>query len=166
MYTSIAMLALSSLLGAIPQAKEPVWQSDYNRAFKRGKEEKRPLAIFVGSGPKGYDKVAEDGKLTRKMRELLTEKYICIYVDTTNEAGREWARALRLDTGLIIGDRTGGFQAFRHAGKLPARDLTRYLERFADPTVVVEETTTHTSPRASYYPSQEGVRSGRFTRSC
>ena len=167
MYTSIAMLALSSLLGAIPQERGLVWESDYARAYKLGRTQKRPLAVFIGSGVRGFQNVAEDGSLTKKMRRLLAENYVCVYVDTSRESGKELARAFRVSTGLVLSDRAGVRQAFRHEGTLPGADMVSYLERFANPNLIVQGTTTHTDLRTTTLSSSsDGGFQRSFGRSC
>jgi hypothetical protein len=155
MYTSIAMLALSSLLGALPQ--EPAWQSDYQRAYKQGKAEKKPLAVFIGAGRNGYLKIAEEGKLTPETKLLLTEKYVCVYLDIATKGGQESAAGFRLDTGIVLSDRVGEMQAFRHGGILSGKDLVKYLEQFARPNLVVRTTTRHGVDRSSYYPAESPI---------
>jgi hypothetical protein len=154
MYTSLTLFALSGIMAATPT---PSWQKDYDSARRVGKSEGKPLAVFIGSGPKGYEKIADDGKLDRQAQTTLARKYVCLYVDIKREAGERLARAFRLDSGIVISDRTGSIQAFRHEGSLPNRDLNRYLERFSDPDLEVRTTTTHTTERLSYYPPAESV---------
>src|SRR5262249_47736318 len=52
--------------------------------------------------------------------------------------------------GLIISDRTGQLQAFRHEGTLAGDDLTSYLERYSATGRVAQTTETHQSQRTSY----------------
>src|SRR5262249_46628884 len=126
MFTSVTMVALSGFLAAAP-ATGPNWEKDYPSARQQGKSERKPLAVFVGSGREGYQGVARDGKLTREVRQLLSRNYVCVYVDTGKEANQRWARAFRMENGIVLSDRTGDLQAFRHEGSLASEDLKRYL---------------------------------------
>ena len=56
-------------------------------------------------------------------------------------------------TGLVISDRTGQLQAFRHEGALDGADLKAYLERYGAPERAVTATETHSASRTSLYPS-------------
>ena len=150
MYTSVTLVALSGFLIAAPNENGPSWR-DYRTGAKQGKEQRKPLAVFFGSGKQGYQQVSSDGKLSKEMRDILTQKYVCVYVDTSKEADQRWARAFRLETGLVISDSSGNIQAFRHDGTLGNRDLKRYLERFSDPDLEVQSTATHVTERVSYY---------------
>jgi hypothetical protein len=162
MYTSMTLLALSGLLAAAPSPSRPSWQKDYLTARKIGKSEGKPLAVFIGSGEKGFENVSRNGKITQEMQDILAKKYVCVYVDTAKEANQRWARAFRLDNGLVLSDRTGEIQAFRHEGSLARRDLTRYLEKFSDPDIEVRTTATHVEERASYYAPPAPVVQGYY----
>jgi hypothetical protein len=145
MYTSVAMIALSGLLAAEPQ-RGPQWLTSYPEANQQGRNERRPLAIFFGPGKKGPDKLVRKGKLTSGLRKILSDKYVCVYVNTRTKTGKQLAKRFRVTKGLIISDRKGKLLALRHEGKISARDLRRYLKRYADPHLVVR-TTENTSDR-------------------
>ncbi len=154
MYTSLALVALSSFLAlAVPEERHP-WLSDYSLAALQGQNEKKPLAVFVGSGPAGWDKLSKDGKLGEEVQRILESHYVCVYVDTSRNHGKQLAAAFELDdsTGIVISDRTGGIQAFHHEGDLYNRDLERYLRKYADPNFVVRGTEINLSEEVSYYP--------------
>jgi len=98
--------------------------------------------------------------LSAECRRHLASHYVCAYVDTSTESGKRLADAFELPggQGIIISDRTGGVQAFRHEGTLSNADLGAYLERYAGERAI---TTTETadSIRGSSYeaPPKEGV---------
>jgi hypothetical protein len=168
MYTSLILFALSAnvvpTVELIPVA--PSWRSDYTLALKEGKSSKRPLAIFVASGPEGWDKLSKDGALDKEARDLLHGHYVCVYLDTSKERDRNMADQLELTAGpgLVIGDASGQYQAFRHAGALKNEDLNRYLHKYGDPERAVARTETvpvsrpapvyQTAPAPAYYPQQ------------
>jgi len=59
--------------------------------------------------------------------------------------------------GVVISDRTGQLQAFRHAGELNGSELVSRLQRYADGSRVVTTTDTLTSGRTSFYGPQDGI---------
>jgi hypothetical protein len=171
MYTSLTVLALSSFLAAVPVKNSPSLLADYNAALQKGKTERKPLAVFIGSGQKGYEKVVADGKWTGRMKDILAKEYVVLYVDTRKEEGQKWARAFGLDKGVVISDRSTTMQAFRHEGTLARRDLRHYLVKFADPDLVVRTTMTHSPPVTESYsppppPVMRAVAPPSFGRSC
>jgi hypothetical protein len=164
MYTSMALVALMGLLPTRASGDNPTWLNDYSQARKLGQSERRPLAVFIGSGEQGYAKLLEGGKLSAQARRLLAEQYVCVYVDTSTEAGRRLATDFAIQsspppqTGLVISDRSGAYQAFHFRGTLTDDELTRNLKRFSTPDYVVRSTVTSPSEeRVSYYPPQNGA---------
>jgi len=132
MHTSLLFVALMGP-GAAPQSQTPEtpqWQQNYGVACKVGQKEGKPLAVFIGSGPAGWEKVAAEGKLSAKARNLLTEHYICVYVDVARPQNKSLASAFEITgTGLILSTRDGEGQAFWHQGQLKALDLEARLRR-------------------------------------
>jgi hypothetical protein len=147
---------------------EVAWSADYDTARQAGKAEKKPLAVFLGSGENGYDKVCRDGALSKEAQEALQNSYVCLYVDMSTEAGRGLAKAFEITkpAGLVISNRAGTKQVYHHDGALAAADLKRTLTRSANPTQVVRAapvqrrdgngrangSASSGSARRSYYP--------------
>jgi hypothetical protein len=154
MYTTAALFALSGLLAAAPVSESPTWLTDYSKARKEGESKHKPLAVFLGSGPLGWNAISESGTLDRESKRLLAKRYVCVYVDMGKRAGKDLAAdfEMRESPGLIISDVSGTIQAFRHEGDLSAEKLGLYLERYADPQRTVSFTETNPSERTSYYP--------------
>ena len=153
MYTSIVCVALAGsadVSAALPKA--PAWQTDYSAAQKIGAEEKKPLVVVIGRGPDDVAAVSRDGKLDPSVVEALQAHYVCVYIDATSERGQKLADAFEMKSGLVISDRSGEKQAFRHEGTLTNGDLGRVLNRFADPDRVVERTETQQRTEVRYYP--------------
>jgi hypothetical protein len=156
MYTSVVLFALA---GSIPQTdripESTLWKSDYGQALKEGSRQKKPLAVFIGQGPAGWDALSRDGRLTPAARQLLEAHYVCVYLDTDKLEGRRLAESFEIKDGpgLVISDQSGESQAFHHEGDLPDRDLERNLRKFADPNRVVTWTETQTREETRYYPS-------------
>ncbi len=151
MYTSILLLALSVAPSA--DLATPSWSTDYFAASKLSAAAKKPLAVVLGSGEAGYDQLDRDGKLTTEAKGLLASKYVCVYVNTDTAEGHRLAKAFEMPNGhgIVISDRNGDLQAFRHEGDLSNATLVRSLERFADPQREVVTTETATTQRIRYY---------------
>jgi hypothetical protein len=140
MHTSILLLALSGLHGDVSPA--PKWESDYAAALKQAESTKKPLAVILAPGERGYEKLARDRALTAEVQKTLASKYVCLHIDTAQAAGKRLAADFEMPSGLgiIISDRSGAVQAFRHDGDLANSDLGRYLVKYADPNRVLIKT--------------------------
>jgi hypothetical protein len=159
MNTSILTIVLASTVLA-GQSAAPAWQTNYSQAQEKAAAQQKPLAVFFGSGANGWVKAVSDGSPAAEVKNVLADKYICVYADTATPAGKKLAQdfAITANSGVVIGDRTGSFQSFWHQGSLSNQNLTRYLQKYADPSVVVRTTETAGSSRTSFYPpsSSEG----------
>lgn len=149
MNTSMLALALTSALLA------PSWQSNYFHAQSDAVAMKKPLVVVFGSGANGWSKVIREESPAPEVNKLLTDQYVCVYVDTTTADGKRLAQNFDIsgNLGVVISDRTGSLQAFWHQGDMTNQNMVRYLQRFADPTTVIRGTETATSGRVSYYPA-------------
>jgi hypothetical protein len=135
--TSILMVALTGLPGGV-MSTAPKWHTDYAIAQKEAESAKKPLAVFLAPGGAGYDKVARDGGMNSEVRRTLATEYVCVHINSAEANGKRLAAEFEMPSGLgiIISDRTGTVQAFRHEGDLGNRDLGRYLVKYADPNRV------------------------------
>lgn len=151
MYTSF--FALGLLLAPVVAADTtPAWRTSYTAALEAGQKQSRPVAVFVGSGPKGQATLLKEGQFSAEMQKTLADRFICVYLDRSEAGSQRLVRDLGITkTGLVISDRTGSFQAFHHDGSLSQTDLAQHLRRFGDPKHVVSSTVTNTAPRISYY---------------
>src|SRR6266581_3206101 len=146
---------LSAFWGIAPSlGQEPGWIMNYGEAKKLSQLERKPIAVFVGSGVKGWNDLSREGRLEPDTGRLLAKFYVCLYVDTASEEGRRLARAFEISEsrGIVISDSNGKLQAFRHEGNLRNQDLTYYLERFSNPALVVIHTKTNPPERRSSAP--------------
>jgi hypothetical protein len=144
-------LVLFALAGMFTPAisEEPQWYR-YGDALRRSEQENKPVAVFIGTGKKGWEKISENGKFNRSIEKQLTKGYVCVYVDAKEES--KLASAFEMDgPGLVISSAGGRLQAFRHEGHLANDDLENHLARFADPERVVRQTEDTAAPRMSYY---------------
>jgi hypothetical protein len=141
---------------AVGLANAPSWQTDYTAAQERAIAVQKPLAVVFGPGENGWQQIG-GGKLPAEAAQMLSDKYVCVFVDTSTPAGKEMATKFEIagSVGLVISDRTGSKQAFWHQGTLPADTLASYLSRYADPQrpLVTTETNRYGAP-ISYYPPQ------------
>jgi hypothetical protein len=134
MYTSL-LLAVVMGPGAAPHAvapEAPTWQKDYVAARKKGRQENRALAVFIGSGSQGPEKVCVESKLTPAVRKLLADSYVCVFVDTSEARGKRLSEEFDLARGLVLSTRDGESQAFRQNGRISSADLELTLKRFAN----------------------------------
>jgi hypothetical protein len=155
MYTSIVLVALAGATApaAVPESLE--FKSDYVTARKLGSRERKPLAVFIGSGPKGWEQRTKEGQLSQDAQDLLKAHYVCVYLDTSSEDGKRLSRDFGMAEGLVLSDAAGENQAFRHEGKLENGDLERQLKKFSDPArVAVRTETLGGEGRRSYYPAE------------
>jgi hypothetical protein len=139
MYTSLIALALAGISGATPSAS---WQS-YSQASQAVAKERKPLAVFLGTGQNGWEQVA--GSLGSEAEKVLAASYLCAYVDTNTPEGKKLTQALEIKNGVgvVLSDRTGENQAYWHDGNLPQTELVRQLVRHS------------MSTRTSMYPAED-----------
>jgi hypothetical protein len=177
MYTSILMFALSGLVPAAEVRETTTWLTDYNAARKQVASAKKPLAVVLSPGAKAWGKLSSDGGLSDEAQKFLKDNYLCVFINTETEEGKRLAKEFEMPSGLgiVISDRTGDLQAFRHEGDLANSDLLRYLQRYADPNYVVVRTESNPHHRGGMYGGGGGYvsmqgccgyPSGGFCSSC
>src|SRR3954470_7725649 len=100
MYTSLLLIALAGP-GESTKAADPTptWQASYGVACKIGKQQDKPLAVFIGDGPAGWKKVVEGGELSEQARKILADGYVCVYVDRTKPNGSRLAEQFDVPSG-------------------------------------------------------------------
>jgi hypothetical protein len=148
MYTSVAIALVALYAPSVDQRSS--WSANYWQARKLGQQQGKPVAVIVGEGQSGFERLSREG-WSPAVQKTLQESYVCVYADRSTREGRSLADALAINTdvGVVLSDRTGEIQAFHHDGALPERELVQRLQHFADPNVVVEGTVTN--HRVSYY---------------
>jgi hypothetical protein len=154
MYTSIVLVALAGSSLSAADLESVQFKTDYVAARKMGKGDRKPLAVFIGNGAKGWEQRTTDGQLSPETQKLLQANYVCVYVDTTTDAGKSLARDFEMKEGIVLGDAQGENQAFRHTGKLSNSDLETQLKKYADPSRVAVRTETLTREDVRYYPAE------------
>jgi hypothetical protein len=151
MHTFFLILALTAVSPAT------AWEYNYVSAQQHALEQRKPLVVLFGSGANGWTAIRGDSQPSEAAL-LISQHYVCVYVDTSNSAGKQLAQNFDIsqNAGLVISDRNGSTQAFWHQGDMEQATLTRYLQKYADPLVVVNTTETVNTVRASYYPPTSG----------
>jgi hypothetical protein len=134
-------LAMSAAVGFLAAAiPTPEFAPTYAKALNRASVEQKPVAVFIGHGNEGFQKLITDGTLSADVTKSLKSDYVCVYVDATTEAGKELAGSFQMSEGLVISDKSGQLQALRHEGTLPAAALTQYTSAYARPATPVTQT--------------------------
>src|SRR5262249_45327217 len=120
MCTSIFALVLCGFASPADAPSGPAWLADYHLATKLCLRANKPLAVVVGTGSEGWQKLGKQGSLSAHAKEILASEYVCLYVDTATAKGKRLAEAFEIPDGLgiVISDRTAEYQAFRHEGDL------------------------------------------------
>jgi hypothetical protein len=156
MFTHAFMMTLASFLLSTTSGS-PAWQTDYESAQKLGKEGAKPLAVFIGPGKTGWNRVSREAELGKDVNRLLAKKYICVHVNTELHSGKRLAAAFEIPNGvgLVVSDHSGKYQAFSHQGDLPRAQLLHYLTRYADSTRIVRATETNQPQAVSYAPAED-----------
>ena len=164
MYTSLCLLALAiPVTPAVALPERPTWMNDYDQARKEARNVNKPLAVVLAPGSKGWDQLSKAGKLDKNVQKLLDSSYVCVYIDTNKAQRLASTFEIGDGPGLVLSDRIGNLQAFRHEGDLSNEDLERQLRKFSDPERVVRVTETGPNESIRYYqapaysaPSQPG----------
>lgn len=157
MYTSAVLSLVSFFVAPSPESASPTWLGDYALALRKGQQEQKPLAVFVGAGQAGFNKTSKEGKLNPAIQKILAQKYVCVYLDTTQQQGKRLVQDFEISRGrgLVISDKAGRLQAFHWDGELTQKDLERNLVRFSNPALVVQATESNTQVRTSFYPPEQ-----------
>ena len=156
MSSLLAIVALSLPLAAKPASID--WHHNYREARAIGISKQKPLAMFIASGKDGWAKILADGAFDAKIKNLLTENYVAVFIDRDTTEGQKTISAFGLGNqpALIISNRAGDLQAFRHEGTLTETDLTVCLNRYssASHVVTITESLFNATSRvtASYAP--------------
>lgn len=151
---SMALYAAAGFLVAAPvPTVVPTFAPTYSQAVSLAQEQKKPLAVFIGLGAEGFAKLVTDGGLTADAARSLKTEFVCLYVDSTTEAGKDLAGSFKMTEGVVISDRTGGVQALRHEGAISPVVLTTYATTYSQPSLAVTQTTY--AGRTSLFGSME-----------
>jgi hypothetical protein len=170
MYTAVVWVALTGLIAHGGLAPErPAWLNDYSLAAREGIAQQKPLAVFIGTGKTGWEILNKEGALGKQVKQTLASNYVCVYLDANKEEDSRLVKAFGVTTGvgLVLSDKSGKVQAFRHDGDLDPTELGSYLNRYADRDRVVATTETREDlqPRPARVAPQT-IRYAPVGRSC
>ncbi len=128
-----------ALLSCAPTAS---WESDYGQAQQHAINQRKPLAVVIGSGTNGWTRFLRTDSHAVQVDRLLADHYVCVYLDIETAAGKTMAQAFKINAraGLVISDRSGDSQAFWHQGDMTSDEMARSLARYSDINVVVKHT--------------------------
>ena len=160
MHTSLILVALLGPAETLGTQKQTLtWQDSYSTARQMGGQQDKPLAVFIGNGPTGWKKVAEEAALSEKATRLLSQSYICLYVDRTQPGGERLAESFGVSSGpgLVVSSQDGQSQAFSHAGKLTADDLETRLAKYTSQVVTRTEQLVDSRVSYAYDPTSSGA---------
>jgi hypothetical protein len=159
MQTFLAVFALAGGIASGNIPAQPKWQADYFDARARAIDDKRPLAVFIGSAKNDWPKGVRDATDLR-VAQLLREQYVCVLVDTDTASGKQLANQFAVSgKGLVISDRSGNSQQFHHSGDVSRDDLVKALQRYSDTnrpfraTETLAQLSPPPTPAYSYSPT-------------
>lgn len=150
MYASVLLFALAGTDAIATGQESPPWYTSYSLAQFTASNQHKPLAVFFGSGKDGWQKLAKEGKLSPEVNEMLTSKYVCVYIDLATATGPKCSKNFGMDggEGLVISDLTGSHMAWQHLGKVANEGLVMKLTTLSDPATVFKATeSTSSRPR-------------------
>ena len=152
MYTSIMGVALAAFVSANSLA--PAWHNSYRQARDLGEKERKPIVVVIGSGKTPWANLTKAAEQDESINLTLRTSYVCLFVDTDTTEGQTLARSFDMSQGLVISDKSGEVQAFRHAGEIPAGELAKTLTTHANGEIVIRKAPVQAQP--VYYPSFGG----------
>ncbi|QDU23226.1 hypothetical protein [Urbifossiella limnaea] len=135
--TTFAAVLVSAALAEAPSA--PAWETNYARASETAVAQRKPLAVFIGHGESGYNRVV-GGNMPTEAGRLLSTSYVALYVNADTAEGKRLATAFGVEEGLVISSRCGNLQALKYGGAVPALDLASYLTKYSAADVAVTTT--------------------------
>ncbi len=150
MYTSMIGLAATAWLASTA----PNWQTDYRDAKALAARENKPLVVVMCTGAPAWNGISTEGSLSPEALKALKDSYVCLYVDTDTPKGRRLAADFDITgTALIISDKTGDLQAYRHDGVQSASQLAEVFRQYANPDRVVTTTDSNRASQSNYAPA-------------
>lgn len=141
MFASLFALAMAHALGAKPEAM-PAWDTDYRHAKALAAKEQKPLAVVIGNGSAGWDKLVANGNFMAATTAELRSAYVWVYLDMEQETGKKLATSFELTKGpaVVLSDRSGSVQAYRRVGAVEGPELRKVLVSYAETDRVVSRT--------------------------
>lgn len=137
MFSSLVCVAM---LGTA-SSNLPTWQPDYRQAMEISARDHKPVVVVLGSGPASWEKLVV-GEISPETASALRANFVCVYVDVKTAEGKKLAQDFEMTTnpGLVMSDRTGQVQAYRHGGTMDEAELHRTVAKLSDPNFVPRTT--------------------------
>jgi hypothetical protein len=148
MYTSIAGVALAVFASATSLA--PAWHLDYKQARALGEREHKPLVVVIGSGKTPWANLSKVAEQDESINQTLRSNYICLFVDTDTADGQRLSKFFSMSQGLVISDKSGEVQAYRHAGELSASQVAQALTTHVNGSVAKPVFSPTSYPTTTY----------------
>ena len=147
---ALAIFSVASIFAGLNIPSTPSFERDYSLAHKAAVVQHKPIAVFIAAGETGWQKLTREGGLSPAASKAPFDNYVCVFANTETPAGQKTAAAFGLtgQSGLVISDRTGDLQAFRHSGQLSQDELSSRLVKYADANRVATTTETVAPPAA------------------
>ena len=149
--TMMAAVTMTGLLTTGAYLPGPTWVSDYSVALRQAAEQGKPIAVFIAKGGDGYAHVVKEGPMPTDATRILNDKFVCLFVDTTTEAGQATAGVFEMKEGLVLSTRGGKQQALRVEGSVAQSNLNQYLAKYSEAGATVA--TTETNAPAAVVPA-------------
>src|SRR5258708_496162 len=84
MRTSAGLFAFVSFFAAFANtvsAQDLTGRKSYFEARDHGQKVNKPIAVFVGTGPNGFQQIVQDGSFSSELRKIIANEYIPVYLD-------------------------------------------------------------------------------------
>ena len=159
-------IILASFAGTVtaasPAPAAVAWHTDYAQVRKLAAEQHKPVAVFISQGANGSTRLITEGTMSADTAKLLQDRFVCLYIDTSTEQGKQLAQAFEMMEGLVLSDRGGVRQAVRHQGRITTATLNSHLNQLTMPVGTIQSTSfyspssaqsTTTSPHNPIYYS-------------
>lgn len=146
MYTSMMGLAVSAILSsAVPE-----FQTDYRSAKALAARDHKPLVVVLCTGEAAWKGIVPQGGLNEQSLKTLHDSCVCVFIDIDTDRGQRLATDFEFRHGpaLIISDRSGEVQAYRHEGTLTSAEMSDVVRLYA----TAEGLATQTNKQPSYSP--------------
>jgi hypothetical protein len=127
--TTFTFLAIAA--GLDLGSNHPKLQPDYAQAMSRASEEHKPMAVFIGHGADKFKQMLDTGVISAEAAKILSNSYVCVYLDTDTASGKAMASKLDMKEGLVISSPGGDLQAYRYSGTVPGSTLTKEVSVYA-----------------------------------
>ena len=132
MFSLLVVAALYAGYSASNIPQNLTWNDDYTKAQSLVRTTHKPMAVFLGNGESGWKSIVKESVVSALATRLLSDRFVCVFVDTSTPAGRAFAAALEVSAhGLVISDSTGKSQSYSLSGTLTGTELENTLAKYS-----------------------------------